>query len=224
MSTKPSDQHQNELWKPPFMVDGGWILTRPHEAAEILSALADATHGSVRVAGSLKDAIGRSEYDKIRELQQQFLWPGRPQTVPSPEEVVRISRSVVERTASAYSPRDQELENELRSYSEFSRGPPRPVDRLLAEEFLFMKSSSTLLARTQRAFLMLRDRGKAILDLTRASLQRKREFMARFPTVRFIAGGVRFFAGSVVFVSAALAVTMAPLAIAGGAILWYCDP
>src|SRR2546427_8996659 len=217
MTAKSIDDIQDVVWQPPFMVDAGWIVTRPREASEVMSTLAEASRGQVRVAQSLTVAVARQDINTIRELQQQYRWPGPPEPFPSPEEVVSVSQDALERYTHGFAPPDQELEAELRLYGELTGRPPSFRDRLLAEEFLFMKSNSRLLAKTRRTFHLLRDRGKAILEIPRAALQRKRTFMSRFPDARFFVGGV-------VLVSTALAGPFMPVALAGGVILWFGDP
>lgn len=80
-----------------------------------------------------------------------------------------------------------------------------------------MKTHSTLLARNRRPFTLWRDRGKAILELTRVQLDRKRRFMARLPDLRF-------FAGVVLIVSSVAGGPLAPLVAAtGGTLLVFYD-
>ncbi len=201
-------------WRPPFMLEAGWLVLSPQKAIRLYDRLREHYDAPVYVANSLKQAFRREDYDAIDQIQRGLSWPWLRRTLLAPQELVREYGDSFTRFP-AHSVTSVELDREIGRYSQL-RGPGNEsLNQLLAEEFLFMKLRSTIVAKNRRPFAAWRDRGKSILEMGGRFLERKREVMSRL-------GNLRFFLGWVVILGG---LAGGPLgAIAGGSLLIFYDP
>lgn len=105
----------NELWKPPFMIDAGWVVTKPTQASEVVLALSEESRGLVILPAALREAIEQEDFRVIEKLQRGFAWPWRPGRIPDPQEAARVFRPTLGRV-SAFRATGSDFEGELQAY------------------------------------------------------------------------------------------------------------
>lgn len=133
------------------------------------------------------DAIKHREWEQANQVLRGLSWRffGQVPMVERPE--VRAQLGTIVRLARPFGARPEVREELLDMYPDLWNFQ-HAADRVLADEYAFLKSHSAMLARIRRPYYALRDRGLALLDAGDRFLEAKRRFLAPHRRLKFLLG------------------------------------